>query len=130
MQTSVSFNQHITYHTTSACAKPVPAPLAPLPCPPREQAADPNFVVVWPAERLSQHMPVKVAPDLSAQLASPMPGKLHSIAVKGGFASLRWASAICIQFQGPITLGFCDPHTSCRPFDIHTSCRPLDAGLL
>jgi len=35
-------------------------------------------------ERLSQHMPVKVAPDLSAQLASPMPGKLHSIAVKEG----------------------------------------------
>lgn len=34
-------------------------------------------------ERLSRHMPVKVPPDLSKQLATPMPGKLHSIAVKG-----------------------------------------------
>jgi len=35
-------------------------------------------------ERLSRHMPVKVPPDLSKQLATPMPGKLHSIAVKEG----------------------------------------------
>lgn len=38
-------------------------------------------------ESLSHHMPVKAAPDLSAQLATPMPGKLHSVAVKGACES-------------------------------------------
>ena len=44
-------------------------------------------------ERLSRHMPVKVPPDLSKQLATPMPGKLHSIAVKG---DARNAPAGCV----------------------------------
>ena len=39
-------------------------------------------------ERLSRHMPVRVPPDLSKQLATPMPGKLHSIAVKGASPAL------------------------------------------
>jgi hypothetical protein len=67
-------------------------------------------------ERLSQHMPVKVPPDLSKQLATPMPGKLHSIAVKGlslepaPYMQDGSAGAMCCSWCKLVRLG----RVSCR----------------
>ena len=43
---------------------------------------------------LAKHMPVKVAEDHSKELLSPMPGKIHSIAVKGTKAAV---SLLCVR---------------------------------